>query len=194
MNVLPWTRLQCQHCKQSDKSRTKPKERAGASLTILTHGVSLRGHFAKRLALKKGLLKSTTWSSHRNVEKKMDSPAEKWVPPSSQVLTQAKTAITSWMLSFCFTSIAFQSLLPCLGDIERIFHSIAEDWHCWEMRGKGLNGRKAGCGCGGVQDSMVESDSEGRKTATWLWERKKNILLQKISGGCLAWRSSKRRG
>lgn len=61
---------------------------------------------------------------------------------SPQVLTQAKTAITSWMLSVCFTSIASWSLLPCPWDIGRIFHSAVEDWH--QLRKGDLSGIENG--------------------------------------------------
>lgn len=84
--------------------------------------------------------KAATWTSERNEDKKNGQPSKKVCPPtSSQVQTQAKTAITSCMLSFCFTSIAFQSLLPCPWDIERIFHSTVGDWH-WAGKG-GERGR-----------------------------------------------------
>lgn len=51
-----------------------------------------------------------------------------------QVLTEAKPARTSWMLSVCLTSIALQSLLACPWDIGHIFHWSVKDW---QRAGKG---------------------------------------------------------
>lgn len=47
---------------------------------------------------------------------------------SARVLTEAKAARTSWMLSVCLTSIALQSLLACPWDIGHIFHWRVKDW------------------------------------------------------------------
>lgn len=76
--------------------------------------------------------KATTWISEGKEGKKIDRKVFRLT--SSQVLTEAKTAITSWMLSVCFTSIAFQSLLACPWDIGHIFHSTVKDWH-WVGKG-----------------------------------------------------------
>lgn len=91
---------------------------------------------------------------------------------SLQVLTKAKTAITSWMLSVCFTSIALQSLLPCPLDIGHIFHSTVEDWH-W-----------VGKGSFEVENGWVRQREE--KDSTYVGERQKLSCLQRISGWCLA--------
>lgn len=50
------------------------------------------------------------------------------------MLTEAKPAITSWMLSVCLTSIALQSLLDCPWDIGHIFHWSVKDWQ-WVGKG-----------------------------------------------------------
>lgn len=102
---------------------------------------------------------------------------------SSQVLSQAKTAITSWMLSVCFTSIASQSLLPCPWDIGHIFHSTVEDWHwvgkgSFEVENGGVRLSEEG---GGSKKKEREIQHLRRK------KRRKISCLQRISGWCLAW-------
>lgn len=47
---------------------------------------------------------------------------------TARVLTEAKAARTSWILSVCLTSIALQSLLACPWDIGHIFHWRVKDW------------------------------------------------------------------
>lgn len=86
---------------------------------------------------------------------------------SSQVLTEAKTAITSWMLSVSFTSIAFQSLLACPRDIGHIFHSTVKDWQ-W----------------GGTGSSEVET--ERGKIVHLCRQWGKISCLWRISGWCSA--------
>lgn len=74
------------------------------------------------------------------------------------MLSEAKTAITSWMLSVCFTSIAFQSLLACPGDIGHIFHSTVKDWHRegkGELRG---GGKAVGGGGEGGHSTLAAGD------------------------------------
>jgi len=87
-------------------------------------------------------------------------------PTSSQALTRAKTAITSRMPSVCFTSIAFQSLLPRPWDIGRIFHSTVEDWH-WVGKG-GFE----------VEDGEWSRTERGKRRHLWRGKKKKHFCFR----------------
>lgn len=62
------------------------------------------------------------------------NPRKVFLLNAAQVLTKAKTTRTSWMLSVCFTFIAFQSLLARPWGIGHIFRFSVKDWQ-WIGKG-----------------------------------------------------------